>query len=410
MRVGWGLRRRFPRAATALVALTLLPVAVLVASAHVGPAVSSPILARSALYAEDALLPSVEALQRSEASNLFAPFYWNGAVATGPFVSFGYSLSSGTLTSYSSVNQGAAQVLIESIQVDGLWGGASPQLAGPTFSVDGLGVTVVAHQEPMALLEIQVASGPRSAVFAFPPSTTALAISRADSWPRAVLSFSNGDSRGSIILGMGAMTVNGNTVTATLESGDYLALRVLPAFVDNHDARSAILDAFASGRLAAEYDLVAMTSGGYLENAAEYEPNLSMSSDVVGFSTAAMTMNSLENGAGLVLLAFDPRTMPADPSHRIVVRADGAEIAETSDPLAALHAAPGSASQASFSLLSMDATVLVVYLPTLTVSSLQVQSVDRPAEGPDGPTELAMVAAVFLVSMAAAAMFRPRRP
>lgn len=406
MRTGWGPHRRLHRAATALVALTLIPVAVIIASAHASPA---PALRASDLRAEDADLPSVDALQRSEASNLFAPFAWNGEAATGPFVSFGYGTDTGAFYGYSSVRGSTTEVLVQSIRVEGFSGDVSPQLLGPTFAVNGPGITILAHQEPMALLEMETASGPKTVEFTFAPGTTALALSHATSWPRSTLSFAVGDSVGSIILWKGGMSVNGSTVTAVMGSGDYLALRVVPYFATDRAQRTAILDAFGSGRLAAEYDLVAMTNGGWLENAAQYQPNVTLTSDGVDFNNAALTMTGVAQREGLLLLAFDPRTMPSDAGHRLVVLNNGVQITQAMDPLASLYAATGSTDRASFSLLAMNATVLVVYLPSLATSSIQIQSVPLPPTGIDGPTELAMVAALFIVSVAAAAMFRTRR-
>ncbi len=409
MRTGWGPRRRFRRTATALVALTLLPVAMVVASAHAASPAASLAVHAATLRMEDVDLPAVEALQRSEASNLFAPFVWNGESATGPFVRFSFSQEMGTITDYTSVNTSASEVLIPSIQVDGFYGAVSPQVAGPIFTVNGVGITLVAHQEPMGLLEMETAWGPRTVVFTFAAGSSALALSHATTWPRSTLSFSVGDSQGSIILWKGTMSLNGTKVTAVLGSGDYLALRIVPSFANDRAQRTAILDAFGSGRLAAEYDLVAMTNGGWLENAAQYQPNVTLSSDGVDFNDASLTMNALGDRGGLLLLAFDPRTMPSDAGHKIVVLSNGAEIPEAADPLSSLYAAPSSSSGASFSQLSMNATVLVVYLPALTASSLEVQSIVLPPGGIDGPTELAMVAAAFVVSVAAAVMFRPRR-
>lgn len=409
MRTGWGPRRRFARAATALVALTLIPVAVLVASAHAGAAGPAAGVPAAALHAEDVDLPSADALQRSQASNLFAPFVWNGQSAAGPFVSFFYSTETGIISGYSSVNGSVPEVLVQSIEIGGFSGDVSPQLDGATFAVNGPGITIVAHQEPMALLEIETASAPQIVVFRFASGTTALALGHAATWPRSTLSFTVGNSVGSIILWKGTMSVNGSTVTALLGSGDYLAFRAVPAFASDRAQRTAILDAFGSGRLAAEYDLVAMRNGGWLENAAQYQPNVTLTSDGVDFNNAALTMTGIAEREGLLLLAFDPGTMPSDVGHRLVVLNNGAQVAQATDPLASLYAASGSTGQASFSVLSMNATVLVVYLPSLATASIQIQSIALPPGGIDGPTEFAMVAALFLVSVAAAEMFRTRR-
>ncbi len=408
MRNGWGSPSRSHRAATALVALTLLPVAVLVASARAGPTPVSVPLSSPALAAQDLDLPSVEALQRSQASNLFAPFSWNGAVASGPFVAFGFAPITGTIEGYSAVRAGVTEVLVQTIQIEGFSQTSAPQLVGPTIIASGLNVAMIAHEEPTALLEIETNAAPRNVVFTFPSSSTGLQVTSGTTWPRASLSFSIGDSVGRIIVGKGTITVNGTTATAALQSGDYLALRAVPSFADHLAERSAVIDAFASGRLVAEYDLVAMTNGGWLENSAEYRPTVTMISDQVSFNAAVISIGSLAPHDGLVLVAFDPRTMPVDSGHQLVVSSNGIPIPEAKDPLGALYAATVSGGQPSFSQLSMNATVLAIYLPNLAAVSLQVQSVALAPPGIDPTTEAAMIAAVFVVSVAAAVMFRGR--
>lgn len=391
-----------------MVALALLPVAVLVA-AHASPPHAPTVLAPYGLTAQDVDLPSVDALQRSQESHLFAPFYWDGQTVSGPFAAFDYAPSSGTIVGLFAVNGSQTELLVDTIRIGGFSPVSPPQVSGSTFTANGNAVSFVAHDEPTALLQFITTTEPRTITIAFPDATSNLEVSQATAWPHASLSFTNGNTTGRIILGRGTMTINGTTVTAELESYDSMAFRAVPSFVEDRAERSAILDAFASGRLAAEFDLVAMTNGGWMESAAAYNPGLSMSSNGIAFNRATITLDAAPAQAGLILIAFDPRTMPADSAHRIAITDEGVPVPETANPLAALYATPGPAGQASFSRLSMNATVLVVYLPSLTTPALQIESLPIGPAGPDGATELAMVAAVFVVSMAAAVMFRTRR-
>jgi hypothetical protein len=57
----------------------------------------------------------------------------------------------------------------------------------------------------------------------------------------------------------------------------------------------------------------------------------------------------------------------------------------------------------------MNATVIAVYVPDLGSTSIQIESGVVPQPGLDRPTQLAIVAALFVVSLAAAVMFR-RQP
>ncbi len=408
MRNGWGSRRRLRKAAVALVALTLLPVAVLVA-AHVSASNAGTAVSRSGIGTLDLDLPSVDALQRSQASNLFAPFAWDGHTASGPFVTFDFAPATGTVVGMFAVNGSQTELLVDSVRIDGFSPVSAPQVSGATFTAVGSTVLLVAHDEPTALVQITTTTEPRTIEFNFPETTMNLEVSHATAWPHAALSFTIGNTTGRIIVGRGTLAVNGTSVTAELESYDSLAFRAVPSFMEDRAERTALLDAFASGRLAAEYGLVAMTNGAYLQNAVQYNPTLSMSNGGVAFNKATISLDAAPSQDGLVLIAFDPRTMPADAAHRIVVTADGVGVPESTNPLSSLYAGAGSSGPASFTRLSMNATALVIYLPSLTTSVLQVESLPLGLAGPDVGTQLAMVAAVFVVSLAAAVMFRTRR-
>lgn len=409
MRIRWRERWRFRRAATALVALTLLPVALAVASVHAQAAAQASSLGagpRAAIQTQDVDLPLVEALKRSEASNLFAPFAWDGQTASGPFVAFDFSARTGTVVGYFAVNETDMSLLVNTVQIMGFTPAAEPLVSGATFSASGSAVSLVIHDEPTALLEIRSQGQARRVVVQFPTETKDLAVVHATAWPRSSLAFAIGGSHGRLILGRGNLSVNGTTVTADLQPEDYLALRAVPAFAEHPAERSAVLDAFASGRLAAEYDLVAMNSGGWLEDSAQYQMGLAASSSQVEFGHAEIDLGAAVSRGGLVILAFDPQTMPADAHHRLVVTDNGLDVPKASDSAESLYALPSASSRASFALLDMNATVLVVYLPDLNATPLQIQSVPLPATGLDWPTELAMIAAAFVVSVAAAVMFR----
>ena len=409
MRIRWRRRGRLRKAATALVALALLPVAILLGSASIHAAASSPAagIHTDALGTQDTGPPTAEALQRSEASGLFGPFSWDGQLVSGPFVSFDFSVGTGAIVGYFAVNGTNASLLIDTIRIAGFVPTSTPQIAGATFTASASNVSLVVHDEPTALLEIHTTGQPRSVELSFPNGATDLAVSHATEWPHSGLAFGVGASHGRLMVGRGNLTVNGTTVTADLQADDYLALRAVPAFAEHAAERTAVLDAFASGRLAAEYEFVAMSGGGWLENTAQYQGGLAATSTHVEYGQAKIDLGVAEPRGGVVILAFDPETMPADAQHRLVVTQNGSEVQQATSPVESLYTLPGTSAHPSFSLLAMNATVLVIYLPELSASPLQIESLALPASpGLDEPTELAMVAAVFVVSLAAAVMLR----
>ncbi len=409
MRFRWRGRWRYRKAATALMALALVPVALLVASAHAPGASASPLqpaLHPNELRALDGNVPETEALMRSQASNLFAPFVWDGDVVSGPFVTFTYSARTGSLVGYFAVNGTNMTLLVDTIQVEGFIPASAPVVSGATFSASGTAVSVVVHDEPMGLLEVRSQGQARTVVLQFPTGAKDFTVAHGNGWPHSSLAFTVGGNRGRLILGGGNLSVNGTKVTADLQAEDYLALRAVPAFAEHSMERSAVLEAFASGRLAAEYDLVAMSNGEWLQNSAQYQIGIAASSSQVAFSRAEIDLGVTTPRGGIVILAFDPQTMPVDAHHRLVVTENGLLVPQGSDPLQTLYALPGTPGQASFALLDMNATVVVLYLPDLNATPLVVESVALPVGGLDAASQLAMIAALFVVSVAAAVMFR----
>lgn len=409
MRGGWD-RRRLRGAAGALVALTLIPIAVYAGSVHAiaaaAPAPATPWGAAAPVWTSDTVLPMTDALQRGEASGLFAPFSWNGRTASGPFVQFDYRPSAGQIVGYFATGGSNASLLANTITVSGFEPLGAPVAWGSTFIAAGDSVNLVAHDEPMALLEIESEARPQTVLLELPSTATGLHLVRGATWPLSSLSFTVGHAQGRLILGRGTLTVNGTTARAELTAGDYLALRALPTFAGSLPERSAVLDAFSSGRLAAEYSYVAIANGGWLENSAEYQTGLSVSRSSVGFSRATLALGPIGPAGGLFLVAFDPVTMPADVGHRLTVTANGIDIPETASPLDPLRAATAPLGTPSFSVLPMNATVLAISLPAMAGTELEIRSTALPASGLDWPTELAMAAAAFVVSVAAAVIFR----
>ncbi len=408
MKSGGDPRRR-RKASAALVALAFLPVAIIAGIAH-GAAYASAATAGSAapgtFHALDTELPSVEAMRRGQESNLFAPFLWDGLVCSGPFVRFGYIAETGSILNYDAMNGTQATTLLSSVQISDFAPATIPVVYGPTFSVSSPDVTVIAHDEPMGLLEIRTANAPHTVTVELPPDTNELRVSYSTTWPSSSLSFADHNVSGRIILGSGNLTISGTRVSASLAGVDYMAIRVLPSFLEQAGDHEAILDAFASGRLAAEIDLVAVSSGGWVENVAEYHDSLGVINRSVEFGSAVLRLGMPTWGSGLILLAFDPTTMPADNMHRLVVRANSSEVQETSEPLASMWNTAGSGNRPVYTRLSLNATVLAVYVPDLSSTSLQIQSLEMPPPGMSRANQLAIAAAMFVVAVAAVIMFR----
>jgi len=400
--------------AVALAALALFPVAILSAgtpSARGGPssveaadAGTGPLHGISGFDA-----PTIDALQRGMESGLFASFEWNGLSVRGSFVEFGFDPRNGTISSFTAKRGTESLALVYSVRVTP-FNATGPAFArGPVFTAPGAAITIRAHDDPSGLLELRSLGHRHQVVFQlFGNMTTVTDLTQSATWPAASLAFAIGGSRGRLLLGAGTLNLSGSTVFANMTEDDLLVMKSIPGFSEILPERAAMLDAFAQGRLAVELGLVAQTDGAWIENSARFRTNLSAYAAKVTMGHASFLLSSGSRG-GLLLLGFDPATMPADAGRRIVLRWKGEEIPESRDTLSAFYAPSGNASKAFFTRLPLEATVLVVYLPSLAPSSLTVDSEPADEKGFDWSTELALVAAVALVSAAAGYMFRRRR-
>ncbi len=112
----------------------------------------------------------------------------------------------------------------------------------------------------------------------------------------------------------------------------------------------------------------------------------------------------------MVLLAFDPDTMPAADPMRLSVSANGGPVNRSNDTLSLFYAPDSLTKDASYSILPLPGTVIALYLPSLAAVSVNVVSVPRPGPTPafDPGSEAAVVAALAIVSVAAARMLRRR--
>ncbi len=416
MEEGWGARRAIVRATAALTVLALLPAAAFSfsmserAAAEILPVVpsdttSDPLHGTAGLDA-----PTVDALMRAWESGLFASFGWDGTMATGSFVQFSFSPSTGRLTSVIAKNGTDSLAILESIEVRPSRGFSSPMVTGPLFTSSGESMTILAHDTPSGLFEFRTGSEPASVALHLISSITNVTEQTASaSWPQSTVTFRIGESRARLVSGSGTFNVTGTTILANLTANDLLVMRVVPGFSRERAQQSAVLDALGSGRLAAEYALVSSSNGGWIEDSSRYRRDLLAGPTTVAPGHAAVWLGSPRGLGGLVLLAFDPLTMPSDAAHRLVVSVNGTTVPESTDVLGAFYASPGGMDEPFYARLSAVATVLAVYLPTLHGALVEVSTVATDRSGIDWGTEVALIAALGVVSVAAAVMFRRRR-
>ncbi len=396
------------KAAAALTVLSLLPVAL---------SGSAPSHASSGLLpiSWSGIQSPIDA-ETPYSSLLFGSFAYNSTQgeARGTYVSFAFAEPMGPFRSYITGGAGASAQYIDSIDIGTFLPLRDPQLRGPTFFVQGFDVEVRAHDDPTGLLEIRTMA-PRTVTIELPAAATnisqhATEISWPGSWPASSVSYTIGEAHARFVLGAGWFAISGTQVVAHMASSDLLVFKAVPTATPYKAEWRALLDAIAAGQVVAEFDLVATSGGAWVENSARYRIDVAAWSQRVAPGKASVHVNSSAPVGAVVLLAFDPDTMPSDSTRALHVRANGVDVNVTADTLGLFYSPDSGATTPAYTVLPLPGTVLAVYLPSLAPTSLEVESAVAPpppiAFGAD--SALALLLALVVVAGAASLMFRRR--
>ena len=343
-------------------------------------------------------------------TSLFASFTYEHGVAFGTYAQFGYNATTGTVRSLIGLEGRAPVLFLESIDIEGFPPARSAAARGPIFEAAGYLVTITAHDDPTALLEIR-SDMPRLVTVELPAwSTNISLVSVPGSWRASSVSFVVQGEEARLFLGAGWFNVTGTTVFAHLASPDLLVFKSVPAGSTNKAEWRAVLDAISAGHVVSELDLVAIADGGWMQNPGRYRIDVATWPLAVRAGQASVQVDTLRPGGAVVLLAFDSNTMPAADPTRLIVRENGNPVNRSNDTLTLFYAPDSLTRDASYSLLPLRGTVIALYLPSLAAVSVEVVSVPPPAPNPafDPGSEAAVVAALAIVSVAAARMLRRR--
>jgi hypothetical protein len=342
-------------------------------------------------------------------SPLFAAFHFDHGQVLGTYVQFAYDPSRGTIGSVLGLGGDAPVLYVGSIQIEGFPPARTPQAQGATFQADGYLASITAHDDPTALIQIRTDVA-RTARIELPAEATNVTVQgKIGSWPASSLTYTVGGEEARFLLGAGSFRVDGIQVLAQLADSDLLVFKALPPGAAERTEWLAVLDAISAGHIVAEIDLVATSEGRWVQNIVEYRIGVAGWALDVRPGRAALQVDSLLEGGAVVLLGFDAATMPSNPSGQLQVRTNSRDANRSENPLPAFVS--DSRRGASYSVLSLPGTVVALYLPSLAAVSVEVVSSPSrtPSAGFQADQEVAMIAALAIVSVAAARMFRRPR-
>lgn len=394
------MRAHLARAAAALTVLSLIPIA-WGGSGLLTLATKTPSLSFD-MTAQQSIGPS------PEAGGLFASFAYDRGQVLGTYVQFAYDPATGGIKSVLGLAGEMPALFIGSLTIESFAPSRGEVVAGSTFEAQGYLVTVTAHDDPTVLLEVRT-NAARAVTIELPASATNVSLlAVTGSWPAATVSYSVGEDQGRFLLGSGSFIVSGNRLVAKMADADLLVFKSVPPLRANRDAWRLVLDAIAAGHIVAELALVATSDGQWAQNTVRYRIGVDAWAVAVARNTAAIQVDSLLPGGAIVLLAFDRATMPFHGPSQLKVRANGFDVDRTDDSLMLLFGGEAVGGGPRYSVLSFPGTVVALYLPSLAAISIEVVSSPPGAAPPafEAGSDLAVVAALAIVSAAAARMLR----
>ena len=343
-------------------------------------------------------------------SPLFAAFHYDRGQVLGTYVQFAYDPSSGDIRSVLGLAGETPVLYVGSIQIAGFPPARAPDAQGSTFQADGYLASITAHDDPTALIQIRTDVG-RTVEIELPAEATNVTVqAKIGAWPASSLTYTVGREQARFVLGAGSFRVYGVRVLAQMGDSDLLVFKALPPGAAERSEWLAVLDAISAGHIVAEIDLIATSGGQWAENIVEYRIGVAGWAVSVEPGHAAVQVDSLLQGGAVVLLGFDAATMPSNASTQLQVRTNSRDANRSENPLAAFVS--DSRGGASYAVLSLPGTVVALYLPSLAAVSVEVVSTPpaAPSSGFQAGSEVAMIAALAIVSVAAARMLRRRGP
>jgi hypothetical protein len=342
---------------------------------------------------------------------MFDSFQYEKGQALGTYVQFAYDASNGTLKSVLGLTKDMPVLYVGSISISGFAPARGEATIGSTFRAEGYLVTITAHDDPTSLIEIRTDMARTVAIELPADATNVSLLAATGSWPASTVLYTVGDEQGRFLLGAGTFSVSGTRLVARMRDADLLVFKSVPPLTANRSEWRIVLDAITAGRVVAEMNLVGTSGGQWIQNIVRYRIGLAAWALAVQAGGASVQIDSLLPGGAVVLLTFDSATIPLGEPRRLVVKANGHEIDRTDDSLLLLFANDGNHGAPRYAVLSLPGTALAVYLPSLAAISIEVASLlPPPLESAfDLSTEVAMIAALGIVCLAAVRMLR-RRP
>ncbi len=348
-------------------------------------------------------------MSESARLGLFGGFDQNGSLYQGRFLSFVLNQSSGSLENYTVVTTGGNVVIYEAISL-GDFAPGNVSLMGSLFVERDSNVTIVAHDNPVALLHMTSNRSFEIMNFSLGPGISAVVIPRIGNDTNDSFALVSGAGiQGILKAENGTLSIESDGLgnKSILSNASDVMFRMKPAFAKGHMAQDdAVQNAIANGKVAGELSLT-VRNGSAMFDLMQYRMSFALEVQQAAQNHIRLAVSSTEHEGRVAIINLDQTTFETLTGNEIIVTLDGRGIRQTQNPLDVLSASGSQDSDAVFCIESAaNGSQMMIYIPSFSAHVLDLTSASPLASVLSFTGLLAVLGAMAAVGVAAFLLLR----
>jgi hypothetical protein len=335
---------------------------------------------------------------------LFRGFNQTGSQFDGRFLSFALNESNGALTNYTVVTIGGDVVVFKATgPIDFTPGNIS--LRGSLFVEEDMNVSIVVHDNPVALMHLTSTRTNERVYFNLGPGISAVVLPKmGNNTVDSYALVSGAGIQGILTAKNGTLSIESDghgIFTITANASDVM-FRMKPAFAKGHTAlEGAVQDAIVDGRIAGELSLT-FRNGSAMYDLMQYRMGFGLEVQQANQNHVRLAVSSNEHEGKVAIINLDQGTFDTQTGNDMTVTLDGNGIRQTRNPLEVLSASGSLNSDAVYCIESTDnGSQILVYIPSFSTHVLDLSSVPPLASILSVTGLLAVLGAMVAVGAAA---------
>jgi len=340
---------------------------------------------------------------------LFGGFNQTGPLFEGRFLSFLVNETSGSLTNYTVATSGGSEMLFAGIGLkDFVPGNVSTM--GSLFVEEDSSVSIVVHDNPVALLHVSSNRSMEGVNFTLGPGMSAVILPRSGNDTNTSFALVSGTGvQGVLTAKNGTLLSESSAVGSVtiLANASDVMFRMKPALARGHMALDdAVQNAITNGQVAGEFSLT-VRNGSAMYDLMQYRMGFGLKVQQAEENHLRLEVSSSEHAGKVVIVNLDQGTFDTRTGNDMIITLDGNGIRQTQNPLDVLSASGSQDSEAVYCITNTDhGSQMLVYIPSFSTHVLDLSSVSPLASVLSIAGLLAVLGAMVAVGAAASLLLR----